>query len=323
MNILITSIGRRTTLLEYFKNEFANIGKIIVTDCNKLAPALYLADNHYIVPTIDQPNYINTLIKICKQEKITAIFSLIDMELSILAEYSSDFKKLGVTTIVSPLSVCKLWLDKFSAYDFCKTNNLLHAKSYVSFNTFIEALNANEVQFPVFIKPRRGSASLNIGKANNLEEAKFLFNSSNEMIIQEFLDGQELGVDVYVDLISKEVTNIFIKEKISMRAGETDKAISIKSKTVFTLVEQVVKKSGLIGPIDIDLFFVKNKYYISEINPRFGGGYPFAHECGINFPKLIINNLRGFSNKVIIGDYDENVIMMKHDTIMVKNKTWV
>jgi carbamoyl-phosphate synthase large subunit len=138
------------------------------------------------------------------------------------------------------------------------------------------------------------------------------------MIIQEFLNGQELGVDVYVDMLSKKVVSIFIKEKTAMRAGETDKAKSLKSEVLFNLIIELLGKTELIGPIDIDVFDINGEYYISEINPRFGGGYPLAYECGLNFPKYILNNISGKENMPRIGDYEENVYMLKHDTLIIK-----
>ncbi|MEH7344380.1 ATP-grasp domain-containing protein [Bacillus sp. JJ1532] len=318
VNLLLTSTGKRTKLLEYFKKELRGEGNLIAVDCSALAPSLYIADEHYIVPTIDSAGYMDVIKEICKKEEISAVISLIDPELSLLSKYSGDLKRLGISSIVSPFDVCELWLDKYEVSKFCSNNGFKYAKTYNSFEVFQAALEREEVFFPVFIKPQKGSASFNIHLARNIEEAKFIFQYSSEMIIQEFLDGQELGVDVYVDLISKKVVSIFIKEKLVMRAGETDKAKSIKSEELFNLIEELVMKAGFIGPIDIDVFFINGEYYISEINPRFGGGYLLAYECGVNFPKFIINNLKGIVNKVQIGNYEENVYMMRHDILTIK-----
>jgi len=318
VNILITSIGRRTQLLKYFKKELEGIGNLVAVDCSTLAPALYISDKYYIVPRINDSNYINVIKDICIKEKITAVLSLIDPELSLLAKHTEDFKEIGVNTIVSPYEACELWLDKYDAFTFCKDNGLKFPITYNNFYDFENALGNKEIDFPVFIKPQKGSASLNINKAKNIEQAKVIFKSSEDMIIQEFLNGQELGVDVYVDMISKEVVSIFIKEKTVMRAGETDKGKSIKSEALFKIIEDLVTKAGLLGPIDLDVFDVNGEYYISEINPRFGGGYPLAYECGANFPKYIINNLKGIANEAEIGNYEENVYMMKHDTLTIK-----
>ena len=318
INILITSVGRRTRLLEYFKKELNGLGKLIAADCDILAPALYTADSYHIVPRINDPKYVNIIKNICEKEKVSATISLIDPELSMLAKHAEEFKDSGVTAVVSPYEVCELWLDKYAAARFCQENGFKYAKTYNTFVDFKNAIMNKEIEFPVFIKPRRGSASLNINKAGNFEQAKIIFESSRDMIIQEFLNGQELGVDVYVDMLSKQVVSIFVKEKIVMRAGETDKAKSIKPIALFKIIEDLVIKAGLIGPIDIDVFCVNGEYYISEINPRFGGGYPLAYECGVNFPKYIINNLKGFTNDPDIGNYEENVYMMKHDTLTIK-----
>lgn len=319
INILITSVGRRTRLLEYFKKEMNGNGNLVATDCSNLAPALYIADKHYIVPRINEPNYINIIKDICVKEKITAVFSLIDPELSLLAKHVDDFKKMGITVIVSPYEKCELCLDKYAMFKFYENSGFKCAKTYFSFSDFESALKHNKISFPVFIKPKKGSASLNISVARNINEARIIFESSPEMIIQEFLNGQELGIDVYVDMLSKKVVSIFIKEKISMRAGETDKARTIKSDVLFSIINDLVIKADLIGPIDIDVFNINGEYYISEVNPRFGGGYPLAYECGANFPKYIINNLRGIENISQIGNYQEDIYMMKHDTLTVKN----
>ena len=136
-------------------------------------------------------------------------------------------------------------------------------------------------------------------------------------MIQELLEGQEIGADVYIDMITKKVVSVFTKKKLVMRAGETDKAVSFKDNKLFELITGFVEKSGFTGQIDIDIFDIGGEYYISEVNPRFGGGYPHAYECGCNHISLIANNLTGKSNEKLIGQYDENVYMMKYNEVMI------
>lgn len=320
INILITSSGTRTHLIDCFKKELNNLGNVVTADCSNLAPTLYNSNKQYIVPKISDPNYISIIKDICKKENITSIISLIDPELSLLSKHIDEFREIGVTSVVSPYEQCELCLDKYSTAKFCYENNLKFAKTFNSFTKFKNALNKKEIDFPVFIKPQKGSASININKARNLEEAEVIFKSNDNMIIQEFLNGQEIGVDVYVDMLSNEIVSIFIKEKIIMRAGETDKARSIKCENLFEIIKDLVTSIGLVGPLDIDIFNINGEYYISEINPRFGGGYPLAYECGVNFPKYIINNLKGIINKPNIGNYQENIYMMKHNALTIKDK---
>ena len=100
-----------------------------------------------------------------------------------------------------------------------------------------------------------------------------------------------------------------------MRAGETDKSVSFKDPKLFTLIEKFVSESGYIGQIDIDIFDVEGQYFISEVNPRFGGGYPHAYEAGCDHMKLILNNLNGIANKKNIGTYKEGIYMMKYNEV--------
>lgn len=313
MNILVTSAGRRTKLIQYFKKHF---NKVIVTDMTDLAPAIYEADKYYLAPSINSPEYMSFLKEICEKENITGILSLIDPELHLLSSYKEEFKKNGVTIIGSSTKISEICFDKWKMYRFLRENNFKTAKTYIDLEKFKEDLKNRRIEFPVFIKPSTGSASIGVNKVENLEVLELIWKlSQDKMVIQEFMSGQEIGVDVYTDLISGEVISIFTKEKINMRAGETDKAKSFKDPKLFNLLETFVKKLGTVGPIDIDVFKNKDEYYISEVNPRFGGGYPIAYECGEKFPDFIRKNLEGKINITRIGKYDENMIMLKCDDL--------
>jgi carbamoyl-phosphate synthase large subunit len=121
-------------------------------------------------------------------------------------------------------------------------------------------------------------------------------------------------------MLSGEIVSIFTKKKIKMRAGETDKAVSFKEDRLFELIERFVKESGYRGQIDIDIFEMDGAYFISEVNPRFGGGYPHAYECGCDHMELIVNNLRGVANERRIGAYEEGICMMKYNEVMIRRE---
>ena len=129
------------------------------------------------------------------------------------------------------------------------------------------------------------------------------------------MNGQEYGADVYIDMLSGEVISIFVKKKLKMRAGETDKAESFQEEKLFALITDFVKKMGFRGIIDIDLFEIDGNWYISEVNPRFGGGYPHAYECGVKTPQMIVNNLSGQQNVTSVGEYRSDVVMMKYNEL--------
>ena len=151
-----------------------------------------------------------------------------------------------------------------------------------------------------------------------MSDLQFNMKKYDNLMIQEYMDGTEYGVDVYVDIISKKIISIFIKKKLLMRAGETDKAVSVKNNKLFKLIDNFVKQAGFVGQIDIDVFEKNGNFYISEVNPRFGGGYPHAYECGCNFPKYMIQNMMGICNESDIGNYDENIYMMKYLDVLIE-----
>lgn len=318
MNILILSSGTRNKVVQYFKKALAGSGRVICTDMSSLAPSLYEADRFYTVPRMTAPGYIDVILDICKKEAIGGVLSLIDPELSLLAKNREKFAAIGTTVIGSSYELCEMSLDKFQMYQWLTSHGYRCAKSYMDKQAFYADVDAGKISYPVFVKPARGSASIAISKVYDRETIELLFSHSDGLMIQEFLDGQEIGADVYIDLITQKVVSIFTKKKILMRAGETDKAVSFRDEKLFRLIQQFAEEAGFLGQIDIDIFRIDGEYFISEVNPRFGGGYPHAYACGCDHMKLILNNLKGIANQCQIGSYEEDVCMMKYNEVLVR-----
>ena len=317
MNILITSAGIRGYLIKYFKESLKGKGKIFATDCSKYAPALYDADNFFILPSIDNNNYKEELLKICLVNNVKAVVSLNDKELPILAELKNDFNERGIKLIVSNPKVIDICFDKYKTYIFLKEDKLPYPKTFISLDEALREIKAKTLEFPLLIKPRKGSASLGIKKVFDIKELRDSFNVYDNLIIQEFLQGDEYGVDVFSNSNLKPVS-VFIKRKIKMRAGETDKAITVCDNKMIEFINNLVKKLGLYGPGDIDLFKRGNEYIVMEINPRFGGGYPMSHAVGAEFPEKIIKLVNGEPLEPDLIRYPNNVVMMKQYEIVIK-----
>ena len=320
MNILILSCGTRNKIVQYVKRELAGSGRVIATDMSANAPALYEADKYYLVPRITEPGYMELILDICRKERVDGVFSLIDPELSLLAKHEEEFRALGATVIGSSYELCERTLDKWQMFEWLLAHGYACAKSYIDKEKFFRDVKAGRISYPVFVKPVRGSASTTISKAEDRETVELLFSHSDDLLIQEYLKGQEIGADCYIDMISGELISVFSKKKLAMRAGETDKGVSFKDPRLFGLVERFVKESGFRGQIDIDIFDCGGTYYISEVNPRFGGGYPHAYEAGVNHMKYIVRNLEGRANDPQIGCYEEGIVMMKYNEIMIRRE---
>ena len=201
-------------------------------------------------------------------------------------------------------------------------NHVRTVLTYDSLESFKEGLDKGEISFPVFMKPVSGSGSVGVGKVDNWEEAVEKFNDHRfTYIIQELMTGGDCDADVYVDCFSHKPVAIFSKRKIESRIGGASKTISFKDQKLFAFVEEVCSVLELSGPCDMDFFFKDGDYYLSEINPRFGGAYLHAYGAGVDFVKLIMKNIQGKTNQPHIGNYDEDVIMMMYDAVVIKNKS--
>ena len=321
MNLLILSPGRRVEIVEYFKEVFHASGRQVFTlDMSPYAPALYAGDKYFCIKK-DFSNligYIEDIIFICKENNIDSILTLIDPELVLLSEHRLEFEKIGVKLILCDLEFIRSTFDKYGFYNRYK--DLIQLVDTVgTYNDAIQNIDKGTWRYPLFAKLRDGSASIGIKKIESSSDFEGI--KDNPMYIyQPYIDGTEYGVDAYFDMISGELVSVFIKKKIAMRAGETDKAISVKSDVILEEIKKVENIEGIYGPIDLDVFEdINGKVYINEINPRFGGGHPHAYGCGINFMKLILNNLEGKINNPIFNDYKEGILMLKYNGLLFRD----
>jgi carbamoyl-phosphate synthase large subunit len=164
MNILLTSAGRRTKLVEYFKKELLGKGKVITADCSSLAPALYASDKGYIVPPITDSGYLGKIIDICTRENIAAVLSLIDPEILVLARNRKLLEDMGVKVIISDYHAVDICHDKIKMHNFLDQQGFNNIKIYDGLAGFLNAYKDGGAVFPIFVKERFGSASAGIAK---------------------------------------------------------------------------------------------------------------------------------------------------------------
>ncbi|MEC4044001.1 ATP-grasp domain-containing protein [Myroides odoratimimus] len=320
-NILFCSVGRRGKLLQNFK-EANKEGKVLATDCSPYAPALYFADKHFIGPRISDPNYLDFIFNLCKVENVKAITTVIDPEIEILAENRAEFLKRGVLPLCPSKETAAICFDKFRMFEYLRSKGINTVLTYDSIVNFEKGIADGAISFPVFIKPRTGSGSVGATKVHTMADLREkIENSDVPFIIQELMVGEDLDADVYVDCISNKPVSIFTKRKLSTTIGGANKTVSFKDQKLFDFVKEALKHFEFYGPIDVDFFYVNGEYYLSEVNPRFGGAYLHAYGAGIDFVKLILNNIDGIENQENIGDYEEDVVMMMYDNVVIKKKS--
>lgn len=328
MNILFTCAGRRTYLLKYFKENMNEGGKVVATDMQLSAPALQVADVKLQVPAVYDPKYVDITLQICKEQKIDVLLSLNDLELPILAENKAKFEAEGVKVIVSDPSVIDIAFDKYKTAQWVESLGLKSPKTYVRLEDAKHALETGELHFPLFMKPRWGSGSIGLASIADMEELDIYYHllmkqvkktilatasvGDEYIMIQEKLTGNEFGLDVMNDLGGNNVA-VSVKQKLAMRAGETDKAVTVDLPEVREIGHKIGTALKHIGNLDVDVMQnEKGEYCVLELNPRFGGGFPFSYEAGVNLPKAIIEWVKG--NKV-----DASILQPEYGRMFSKN----
>lgn len=310
MNILLTSAGRRTYLIDYFKQAIGDEGLVYASN-SVLTYTLLQADKYVITPAIYDEGYIDFLINYCKEENISVIISLFDIDLPVLAKHRLDFKKNGIDVIVSDENVTNICNDKWLTYQFLKEIGIPQVYTCASYETAKDAIEAGELKFPVILKPRWGMGSIGIYQVDNESELSVLYdklkrdifntylkfesNADPEfcILIQEKIVGQEYGIEVLNDLEGNYVTTV-AKKKIAMRSGETDVAEIVDNSAFVPIASLISQRLKHIANLDVDCFVAgDNTVYVLEMNCRFGGQYPFSHLSGVNFPRQIIQWVKG------------------------------
>ena len=328
MNILFTCAGRRTYLLKYFKENLSKGDKVVATDMQLSAPALQVADVKLQVPAVYDPEYVNITLDICKEQQIDVLLSLNDLELPILAENKARFEELGVKVIVSDPQVIDIAFDKYKTAQWVESLGLVAPKTYVRLEDVKKALAAGEIEFPLFMKPRWGSGSIGLESIADMEELDIYYNllmkkikktilatasvGDEYIMIQEKLTGNEFGLDIMNDLNGKNV-GVSVKQKLAMRAGETDKAVTVDLPEVREMGRKIGEALGHIGNLDVDIMQrADGAYCVLELNPRFGGGFPFSYEAGVNMPKAIIQWVKG-------EEVDPQILQPEYGRMFSKN----
>ncbi|QOW61704.1 ATP-grasp domain-containing protein [Treponema pedis] len=318
INILFCNAGRRGKLLLNAKHSLADRGNIVATSQTEYSPALYCADKRYLTSAIEDPAYIDCVLSICKREHINAITTLIDPEISILAKHRDLFEELGIHVFTPDKQTADICFNKFLFFEYLTECKIDTVRTFRNIASFRQSYNEKKIDFPVFIKPISGSGSVGARKVLSMSELEWLcYEKAYDYIIQEFMDAEDIDADVYVDYYTNQAVSAFSKRKLETRIGGANKTISFKDDKLFKTIQNVVSKFKFYGTIDIDFFYKDGIYYVSEINPRFGGGYLHPYGVGLDFFNMMFNNINGKKNIPVFGNYEDGSIMMMYDDVVV------
>lgn len=313
MNILITSAGRRVSLVRAFQKELKKVypdAKVIAADANpSLAAACHAADDYFEVPRLDHPEYINTLISRCKEHKVKLVVPTIDTELLLLAKNRALLEENQITPVISSIGFIEKCRDKRVIHDFFEAHGIAIAKEY----------SKDNYKLPLFIKPIDGSRSVDTYLIKTKDDlTDYHFENEKLMFLQyiDHEDYEEFTCDLYY---AKDHTLkcAVPRKRIEVRDGEVNKAVAQNNGLVPYIRKKIGFVEGAVGCLTAQFFMHKSDdslIYGIEINPRFGGGYPLSYLAGANFPKWIIEEY--MLDKQIDDQFDcweDNLLMIRYD----------
>ena len=311
MNILITNIGRRGYLVDYFREIIKPNEKIYTSDCDKTASGLYgNNDGHFILPKpVDNEKlYVEKLIQTCMENDINAVLPVIDPEIYILSKYRQDFQNKGVTVVVSDRSVLDTCFDKLKMNHFLVKIGVPYPKTYATMQDFESDYTRGNIQFPVVLKPILGSGSVDTYFVDDIEKLKALYKEG--MLIQKKLNGVEYGTDTFNSFEGIPLRCV-IKKKLLMRSGETDKSVSVHKESVKRTLLKIATELGHIANLDCDVIECDGTPFVIDMNPRFGGGYPATHATGVNLVRILYKMLYGETVYPDFDNYQDDILVMK------------
>lgn len=300
MNILLTSSGRRTYLVDYFKEALSGRGLLFASN-SEMCPAMQSADRSVITPLIYSKEYIPFLLDFCEKNRISLIVPLFDIDIPVLALHRAEFESIGTKLAVSDVETARTCSDKYRMSVKLRENGISCPRTSLTLS------GACDFRFPCIVKPRFGMGSIGVEVCDDKEEMSFLFERCRKkiagsylkfesagaegeaVIIQEMIRGSEYGLDVINDF-SGNFAGIAVKKKLAMRAGETDEAVTLsKDSPEYDILSGVGRRISEVfrhtGNMDVDVMMdCDNVPYVIDMNARFGGGYPFTHAAGADLP---------------------------------------
>lgn len=311
MNVLFTSVGRRVELVRAFRSAYHELqleGRIIAVDIDPLAPALHVADRPLIVPVVDSPDYIPALIDICMEERVDVVFPLIDPDIQVLSLHRAKLEAVGARIAVVPIEAARICGDKWLTTGFFRQLGLATPRTWLA-----GQVDPAIVTYPLFIKPRNGSAAKHAFKVRNAAELAFFANYVPDSVVQEYLPGPEITNDLICDLNS-EVLAVVSRRRIEVRGGEVVKGVTVYDPEIADACVAIAGALPAVGPVTVQCIMKQGRPHFTEINARFGGGVPLGIASGVDSPRWLLARLAGMKVKIPpLGSYRTGCYMTRFD----------
>jgi carbamoyl-phosphate synthase large subunit len=298
--VLFTCVGQRVDIVDAFNAAGATT---VAADANALAPALYRAHHRALVPRIDDDDYVPALRELVDEHDVQLVVPLTDLDQVTLAEAQDQ---LGVLVLLPEAETVARLADKYLAHV------LFEERGVASPPTWLPNGVPEDAPFPVLVKARNGFGSRHIYRAEDRAQLGFFLGYTPvDSIVQACLGGEEFSIDVFCDLEGR-CLNAIPRTMIESKGGESIKGMTIRDQQLIDLARDVAEKLKLVGPANIQCFREDDGvHYVTDINPRFGGGFPLPLAAGGRYPELALALARGERPEPRLGDFREGIVMTR------------
>ena len=318
VTVLISSAGRRVELLRGFRRALEAVGaapgRVLAADCSWYSSAFHDADEAFLVPRLDDPAFVPRLLELCSEHRVDLIVPTIDTEMPVWVAHRDQFDAIGTTIALSHGDVIA------SAADKQRTHDWLVAQGFptVDQTTPAGALAAPDAwTFPLMAKPRFGSAGLGVELVRDTEELALVARRGHELgeiVVQRVAPGVEHTIDLLADRTGRCVCAV-PRRRIEVRAGEVSKGVTVRSVVLENLAGRLCEAlPGAYGALNVQVFVDDpDRLAVIEINARYGGGFPLSLEAGADFPRWMLEELRGLPSTASPDGWRAGLVMLRYD----------
>ncbi len=288
-------------------------GDVQVSDTDPLSPGLRFCEKHHMVPLSTARNYIPAILQICRDEKIGLVVPTIDEELPVFAKSQKLFADNNIQVLISSESTIETCIDKYKTARFFTKNGFPFADTFLP-----EEIDPAKTEYPLFIKPRKGRASIGVHPVANEKELRFFSEYVESPIVQNRLTGAEYTIDVLADSAGT-ILSVVPRERLVIRAGVCDRGKTSNDKELIDIAYKICDKLRIAGPVNLQCMVDENGPRFFEINARFSGAIQLTVAAGADFFVMILKDALGIKQKPAIGDFKDNCLMISYENSIFEN----
>ncbi len=314
LNVLISSAGRRVALMDAFRGALGRLdlpGAVLAADASRLSAGFHHADRAYQVPRCLAPEFVPFMLDLCRRERVRLLVPTLDTELPVYAAHRAEFEALGTTVAISSPDTIRIGADKVATHQWLVAAGLPTVRQTTPDQVLA---HPDAWPMPLIAKPIGGSSSIGVAVVRSLEQLE-VATAAGGYIVQTLAPGREVTVDTFVDRQGRALCAV-PRRRLEVRHGEISKGVTVRHAGLEDLAKRTCEAlPGAYGVLNVQIFWdpATDAMNIIEVNPRFGGGYPLAHEAGARYADWLVAQVAGLPLPDDPAVWRDGLVMLRYD----------